>query len=66
MHDARFDSLEQVIAHYRTPPGKSSSLHELEPLVVTDHEAQQLIAFLKTLSGEPVAPARPIGSSPGN
>ena len=52
MHDARYASLEEVVDHYRFPPSQASSLHELEPLIVTDEEARQIVAFLKTLSGD--------------
>jgi cytochrome c peroxidase len=56
-HDGRFARLEQVIAHYRSPPKDAGS--ELTPLELSDEEARQLVAFLTSLSGGvAVAPAR--------
>lgn len=51
MHDGRFARLEDVIEHYRSPPSNSDGPHELEPVMIDDAEAAQLVAFLKTLSG---------------
>jgi len=49
-HDGRYANLEQVIEFYRHPPGPENGNHELPPLDLTDDEAQDLIAFLKSLS----------------
>ncbi len=51
MHDGRFADLESVIEFYRRPlddnqPGD----HELPPLDISDVEARQLAAFLRSLS----------------
>ena len=48
-HDGRFKNLEQVIEHYRNPP---PGTRELQPLMISGEEAEQLIAFLNTLSAE--------------
>jgi len=55
MHDGRFSTLEEVIAHYNTQIIPSPTLAiELEPHVLgielSDQEQSQLIAFLKTLT----------------
>jgi cytochrome c peroxidase len=48
-HDGSLATLEDVIAHYRRPPADPGS--ELVPLELSDAEAAQLAAFLRTLSG---------------
>lgn len=48
-HDGSLATLEEVIAHYRRPPADPGS--ELTPLELTDREAGQLVAFLRSLSG---------------
>lgn len=51
MHDGRFTDLKSVIEFYRKPPDNSQGGgHELQPLDISDAEARQLVAFLKTLS----------------
>ena len=59
LHDGSKATLEDVIEHYRHPPAKGT---ELKPLQITDAEARQLVAFLKTLTSVPdavKAPGRP-------
>ena len=52
MHDGRFETLEQVIGHYRSgvkmSPSLDSSLFSGIPM--TDDEQEKIIAFLKTLT----------------
>jgi cytochrome c peroxidase len=48
-HDGSLATLEDVVAHYRRPPNDPGS--ELLPLELSDAEAGQLAAFLRTLSG---------------
>jgi len=55
MHDGRFDTLEQVLAHYRS--GVPDALRDEEPQLRVAMEldaaaAEDLIAFLKTLTDE--------------
>ncbi len=52
MHDGRFASLEQVLAHYREPTPPETSRHELARTRLTDQEAGQIIAFLHTLTSD--------------
>lgn len=52
-HDGSARTLEEVIAHYRTPPADPGS--ELLPLEIDDREAAALAAFLRTLSGDVAA-----------
>ena len=47
LHDGRYASLADVINHYRKPQGQMS---ELNPIALCDQEANQLEAFLRTLS----------------
>ncbi len=49
MHDGSFATLEKVVEHYRHPPQGTT---ELKPLQITDAEARQLVAFLKTLTSD--------------
>ncbi len=53
MHDGRHATLAEVVQHYREPPATNGQpLHELSPVRLTDREAEQLVAFLHTLTGE--------------
>lgn len=64
MHAGQIASLEEVVAHYRRSPaaavGHSELAHgggghgERRPIRLSDAEARDLVAFLKTLSGGPV------------
>ncbi|MBY0399710.1 hypothetical protein K2X89_05405 [Myxococcota bacterium] len=61
MHDGRMATLEAVIEHYRHPPPRSpdpAMAHELLPLTLSDQEAADLVAFLRTLDGEVASEAR--------
>lgn len=46
-HDGRFNTLKDVLNFYRSPP--ASQGQELQELTLTNHEADALLAFLKTL-----------------
>jgi len=48
-HDGRFDTLKQVVEHYRKPP-ENNGPHELKALELTDNEVIQLVSFLKSLT----------------
>jgi cytochrome c peroxidase len=51
MHAGQFATLEQVLQHYNHPPVSPFGHNELEPLGLTNREMNQIIAFLRTLSG---------------
>jgi cytochrome c peroxidase len=51
MHAGQFATLEQVLQHYNHPPVSPLGHNELEPLGLTNREMNQIIAFLRTLSG---------------
>jgi cytochrome c peroxidase len=69
MHGGQFETLEQVVAFYSTLPGTARVGHReemLEPLGLSEQEIADVVAFLETLTGEPVdddlttQPASPI------
>lgn len=51
MHAGQFATLEQVLNHYNTAPAAPAGHSELEPLGLSQRQIEQIIAFLKTLSG---------------
>lgn len=51
MHAGQFSTLQEVLAHYNHPPISPIGHNELEPLGLTQREMEQIIAFLRTLSG---------------
>jgi cytochrome c peroxidase len=51
MHAGQFATLEEVLTHYNQPPVSPIGHTELEPLELTQHEMEQIIAFLRALSG---------------
>jgi len=60
MHDGSLATLEDVVWHYNTG-GRGESgervgdpVAEIKPLGLTDQEAADLVAFLETLTGDPV------------
>lgn len=63
MHDGRFETLEEVVAHYdrgvRRTPALDPNLakHPDAGFALTDAEQRALIAFLRTLTDTPVVPA---------
>jgi cytochrome c peroxidase len=57
MHAGQFDSLGAVLAHYNTAPTAPAGHSELEPLMLSQLEVNQLIAFLHTLSAPLDAPS---------
>ncbi len=53
MHDGRFTTLEEVVEHYDKGGIKNPYLDDrLKPLNLTAQEKQDLVAFLKALSGK--------------
>lgn len=56
MHAGQFATLEEVLDHYNRAPAAPAGHSELEPLNLTQQEIEQLLAFLKTLSGPLNAP----------
>lgn len=57
MHAGQFPDLDAVVAHYRRAPRAATGTTELRRLRLSDREARQLVAFLRTLSAPPAAPA---------
>ena len=51
MHDGRYGTLEEVLEHYRKPPPAARAAGEIQSIDITDIEARQLVAFLKSLDG---------------
>ncbi len=51
MHNGMFKTLAEVVEFYNKGAGSGSGL---KPLGLTDAERKSLVAFLETLSGEPV------------
>jgi cytochrome c peroxidase len=59
MHTGAFATLEDVVWHYNRggdPSAMGDVAPQLQPLYLTDREQSQLVAFLKTLTGEPLPP----------
>jgi len=56
MHAGQFATLEDVLRHYNHPPLSPLGHTELDPLGLTGQEMQQIVAFLKALSGGVNAP----------
>ena len=53
MHDGRYKTLEEVVEHYDKGGIKNPNLdRRLKPLKLSKQEKQDLVAFLKALSGE--------------
>lgn len=57
MHAGQISTLEDVVAHYKDPPTAPFGRSELRKLKLSPKEREQLVAFLRTLSGPVVAPA---------
>ncbi len=57
MHDGRFATLEEVLAHYNDPPLGRLGHQELNPLELSPDQIEQIVAFLGTLTGP--APSAP-------
>lgn len=49
MHDGRFQSLEQVVAHYANPPSQEQTGHHLPAIQLDEAEQALLAEFLKAL-----------------
>jgi cytochrome c peroxidase len=69
MHDGRFDTLEQVVAHYNGPLTRSDTLdpnlakHPAAGIQLSPDDQQALVAFLKTLTDETFLNAEKSGPS---
>jgi cytochrome c peroxidase len=57
MHAGQLATLEEVVAHYNQAPAAPAGHSELKPLRLNAKELQQLVAFLRTLSGGTAASA---------
>src|SRR5690606_37849639 len=51
MHAGQIATLEDVVRHYERAPRAPAGHSELHGVRLSDREARQLVAFLKTLSG---------------
>ena len=58
MHDGRFATLTDVLAHYNAAPHPDGVGSELEPLSLDRRALNRLQAFLKTLNGPVDAPEK--------
>jgi cytochrome c peroxidase len=56
MHAGQFATLDDVVAHYNRAPRAPAGHTELKPLRLNEREMQQLIAFLRSLSGGTAEP----------
>ncbi|MEA2490034.1 MAG: cytochrome c peroxidase [Acidobacteriota bacterium] len=56
MHAGQFATLEEVVAHYNRATAAPSGHNEIKPLRLSVREQQQLVAFLRTLSGGTTGP----------
>lgn len=59
MHNGLFATLEDVIWHYNvggSPAAPGSRSPRIKPLYLSTDEQESLVAFLKTLTGRPLAP----------
>ena len=60
MHDGSMTDLEEVIKHYEDGGIQRESLsREMKPFELSDQQRADLIAFLKTLDGGPLAIEQP-------
>jgi cytochrome c peroxidase len=60
MHNGAFATLEEVIEFYNVGGGESPNLDPLlRPLGLTDQDKSDLIAFLKSLTGDPIVVEEP-------
>jgi cytochrome c peroxidase len=60
MHDGRYRTLQQVIDHYDRGGDKKGNLDpNIRPLGLTNQEKQDLVAFMRSLTGKPVVVTLP-------
>ncbi len=50
LHDGSLPTIESVIEQYRKPAGRAAA-SEIRPVQITDEQARQLAAFLRSLTG---------------
>lgn len=50
-HDGRFGTMREVIEFYRDPPANEIGEPEIDPVQISDTEADDLLVFLETLNG---------------
>jgi len=60
MDAGQFANLAEVLDHYNRAPAAATGHSELRPLRLKPVELRQLEAFLRTLSGRPVAVSEPV------
>ena len=54
LHDGSLATLEDVVAFYRRGGNRNPQLDEdMQPLALSDREAEALVAFLRALSRKP-------------
>lgn len=63
MHAGQIATLTDVVRHYRAAPAAKIGKSELEPVKLSEHEVQDIAAFLATLSGAIVERAEPLEPS---
>ncbi len=67
MHSGQFATLEAVVAFYNAGGGQvpdgGTLPAEIRPLALTAQEQTDLVAFLKTLDGDPIDPALTVNTS---
>jgi len=63
MHAGQIATLTDVVRHYRAAPAAKIGKSELEPVKLSEHEVQDIAAFLATLSGPIVERAEPLEPS---
>ncbi|HIF11609.1 MAG TPA: hypothetical protein EYQ82_00995 [Dehalococcoidia bacterium] len=60
MHNGAFATLEEVIEFYNSGGGESPNLDPLlRPLGLTDQNKSDLVAFLMSLTGDPIIVEEP-------
>jgi cytochrome c peroxidase len=52
MHAGQLPTLAAVVAHYRNAPAAPAGHNEVHPLALDEKEQAEIVAFLKTLSGD--------------
>jgi hypothetical protein len=58
LHDGRFGTLDEVLAHYREQAANDAQPTEITPFELSEAESQALVAFLASLDGPLAIPSR--------